>query len=105
MAASFARYLRGKAVFSVCLLKAGCADGLKGLGVGCVIVGPAPGLIISSLITNKASKVERKELFRQCSTSGWLWCLSKYSCTFFEYLNNILEALLCLIETLSQKPQ
>lgn len=68
MAASFARYLGGKAVFGVCLLKAGCADGLKVLGVGCAIMGPAAGLTISSLITNIASKVERKERFRQCPT-------------------------------------
>lgn len=68
MAASFARYLGGKAVFSVCLLRADCADGLKVLGVGCVIMSPGAELIISSLITNIASKIERKELLRQCPT-------------------------------------
>lgn len=68
MAASFATYLGGKAVFGACLLKAGCADGLKVLGVGCVILGPAAGLTISSLITNIASKIERKGLLRWCST-------------------------------------
>lgn len=64
MAASFATDLGGKAVFGVCLLKASCTDGLKVLGVGCVIMGPAAGLTISSLITNIAPQVEGKGLFR-----------------------------------------
>lgn len=85
MAASFARYLGGKAVFGVCLLKASCAHGLKVLGVGCVIVGPAAGLTISSLITNP--KLREKSTLNSVllkSTPGRLWCLyeamSEYSC-------------------------
>lgn len=70
MAASVAGYLGGKAVMGACLLKAGCIYGLKVLGVGC-IVGSAAGLTISSLMTSIASKVERKELFRQCPTQGY----------------------------------
>lgn len=64
--------LGGRAVFGACLLKASCADGLKVLGVGWVIVGPAAGLTISSVITNTAPKVEKKELFRQCSTQAYI---------------------------------
>lgn len=112
MAASFARYLGGKAVLGAYLLKAGCTYGLKVLGVGC-IVGSAVGLTISSLMTSIASKVERKELFRQCPAQGYtrLTLLSVWShvqvqlCTFFEYLGNMFGALLHLLDTLSQMPQ